>query len=280
MELDFHKDCFLKFKPDAVMHLAAESHVDKSIEGPREFINTNIIGTFNMLEASRYYFESLTSVTKSKFRFLHVSTDEVYGDLGNSKNFFTEESKYSPSSPYAASKAGSDHIVKAWFRTFNLPVLITNCSNNYGPYHFPEKLIPKTILNALNQVEIPVYGNGKQVRDWLYVEDHVDALYTILKDGKLGETYNIGGNNEKSNIEVVNKICSLLDERSPRKKGIYSDLISFVEDRPGHDFRYAIDSSKLKEELNWKPIESFETGLTKTVEWYLANDSWLSEVAV
>ena len=274
------KDCFLKFKPDAVMHLAAESHVDKSIEGPREFINTNIIGTFNMLEASRYYFESLTNVTKSKFRFLHVSTDEVYGDLGNSKNFFTEESKYSPSSPYAASKAGSDHIVKAWFRTFNLPVLITNCSNNYGPYHFPEKLIPKTILNALNQVEIPVYGNGKQVRDWLYVEDHVDALYTILKNGKLGETYNIGGNNEKSNIEVVNKVCSLLDERSPRKKGIYSDLISFVEDRPGHDIRYAIDSSKLKEELNWKPIESFETGLTKTVEWYLANDSWLSKVTV
>ena len=274
------KDCFLKFKPDAVMHLAAESHVDKSIEGPREFINTNIIGTFNMLEASRYYFESLTSVAKSKFRFLHVSTDEVYGDLGNSKNFFTEESKYSPSSPYAASKAGSDHIVKAWFRTFNLPVLITNCSNNYGPYHFPEKLIPKTILNALNQVEIPVYGNGKQVRDWLYVEDHVDALYTILKNGKLGETYNIGGNNEKSNIEVVNKVCSLLDERLPRKKGIYSDLISFVEDRPGHDFRYAIDSSKLKEELNWTPIESFETGLTKTVEWYLANDSWLSKVTV
>ena len=233
-----------------------------------------------MLEASRYYFESLTNITKSKFRFLHISTDEVYGDLGNSKFFFTEESKYSPSSPYAASKAGSDHLVKSWFRTFNLPVLITNCSNNYGPYHFPEKLIPKTILNALNQVEIPVYGNGKQVRDWLYVEDHVDALYTILKNGKLGETYNIGGNNEKSNIEVVNKVCSLLDERSPRKEGSYSDLISFVEDRPGHDFRYAIDSSKLKEELNWKPIESFETGLTKTVEWYLANDSWLSKVTV
>ena len=233
-----------------------------------------------MLEASRYYFESLTNITKSKFRFLHISTDEVYGDLGNSKIFFTEESKYSPSSPYAASKAGSDHLVKSWFRTFNLPVLITNCSNNYGPYHFPEKLIPKTILNALNQVEIPVYGNGKQVRDWLYVEDHVDALYTVLKKGRLGETYNIGGNNEKSNIEVVNKVCSLLDERSPRKEGSYSDLISFVEDRPGHDFRYAIDSTKLKEELNWTPIESFESGLKKTVEWYLTNDSWLSEVTV
>ena len=271
---------FQEFCPDSVVHLAAESHVDRSIKGPKEFIDTNIVGTFNMLEASRSYLNKLNKEQKDIFRFLHVSTDEVFGDLIGKKEFFTEESKYAPSSPYSASKAASDHLVRAWYRTYSVPVLITNCSNNYGPYHYPEKLIPLAIRSALKGNKIPVYGDGKQVRDWLYVEDHVDALYTVLKKGKLGETYNIGGNNEKSNIEVVNKVCSLLDERSPRKEGSYSDLISFVEDRPGHDFRYAIDSSKLKEELNWTPIESFESGLKKTVEWYLTNDSWLSEVTV
>ena len=271
---------FKEFCPDSVVHLAAESHVDRSIKGPKEFIDTNIVGTFNMLEASRSYLNKLNKEQKDIFRFLHVSTDEVFGDLIGKKEFFTEESKYAPSSPYSASKAASDHLVRAWYRTYSVPVLITNCSNNYGPYHYPEKLIPLAIRKALKENKIPVYGDGKQVRDWLYVEDHVEALYTVLKKGKLGETYNIGGNNEKSNIEVVNKVCSLLDERSPRKEGSYSDLISFVEDRPGHDFRYAIDSSKLKEELNWTPIESFESGLKKTVEWYLTNDSWLSEVTV
>jgi len=279
---DYNKvfSAFQDFCPDSVVHLAAESHVDRSIKGPKEFIDTNIVGTFNMLEASRAYLKKLKKEQKDIFRFVHVSTDEVFGDLKGKKEYFTEESKYAPSSPYAASKAASDHLARAWYRTYGVPVLITNCSNNYGPYHYPEKLIPLVIKNALKGNKIPVYGDGRQVRDWLYVKDHVDALYAVLKKGKLGETYNIGGNNEKSNIEVVNKVCSLLDEKSPRKEGSYSDLISFVEDRPGHDFRYAIDSSKLKKELNWKPIESFETGLTKTVEWYLANDNWLSEVEV
>jgi len=279
---DYNKvfSAFQEFCPDSVVHLAAESHVDRSIKGPKEFIDTNIVGTFNMLEASRAYLKKLKKEQKDIFRFVHVSTDEVFGDLKGKKEYFTEESKYAPSSPYAASKAASDHLARAWYRTYGVPVLITNCSNNYGPYHYPEKLIPLVIKNALKGNKIPVYGDGRQVRDWLYVKDHVDALYAVLKKGKLGETYNIGGNNEKSNIEVVNKVCSLLDEKSPRKEGSYSDLISFVEDRPGHDFRYAIDSSKLKKELNWKPIESFETGLTKTVEWYLANDNWLSEVEV
>ena len=279
---DYQKvySAFQEFCPDSVIHLAAESHVDRSIKGPKEFIDTNIVGTFNMLEASRSYLKKIKKEQKDVFRFLHVSTDEVFGDLIDKKDFFTEESKYAPSSPYSASKAASDHLVRAWYRTYSVPVLITNCSNNYGPYHYPEKLIPLAIRNALKENEIPVYGDGEQIRDWLYVGDHVDALYTVLKKGKLGETYNIGGNNEKSNIEVVNKVCSLLDERTPRKEGSYSGLISFVEDRPGHDLRYAIDSTKLKEELNWTPIESFETGLTKTVEWYLANDSWLSEVTV
>ena len=232
-----------------------------------------------MLEASRYYFESLTNITKSKFRFLHISTDEVYGDLGNSKFFFTEESKYSPSSPYTASKAGSDHLVKSWFRTFNLPVLITNCSNNYGPYHFPEKLIPKTILNALNQVEIPVYGNGKQVRDWLYVEDHVDAIYEILKFGKIGEIYNIGGENQLTNISVVKKICTILDKRKPRKNNkSYLSLIKYVKDRPAHDQRYSVNINKIRKEVKWKPKINFNHGIEKTVDWYLANKSWWKSI--
>ena len=279
---DYNKvfSVFKDFCPDYVLHLAAESHVDRSIKGPKEFIDTNIVGTFNMLEASRAYLKKLKKEKKDIFRFVHVSTDEVFGDLKSKKEYFTEESKYAPSSPYSASKAASDHLVRAWYRTYAVPLLITNCSNNYGPYQYPEKLIPLVIRNALKGNQIPIYGDGKQVRDWLYVEDHVNALYTVLKKGKLGETYNIGGNKEKTNIEVVNKVCSLLDERSPRKEGSYSDLISFVEDRPGHDFKYAIDSSKLKEELKWTPIESFETGLTKTVEWFLANDSWLSKVTV
>ena len=279
---DYNKvfSVFNDFCPDCVLHLAAESHVDRSIKGPKEFIDTNIVGTFNMLEASRAYLKKLKKEKKDIFRFVHVSTDEVFGDLKSKKEYFTEESKYAPSSPYSASKAASDHLVRAWYRTYAVPLLITNCSNNYGPYQYPEKLIPLVIRNALKRNQIPIYGDGKQVRDWLYVEDHVNALYAVLKKGKLGETYNIGGNNEKTNIEVVNQVCSLLDERSPRKEGSYSDLISFVKDRPGHDFRYAIDSSKLKEELKWTPIESFETGLTKTVEWFLANDSWLSKVTV
>ena len=272
---------FMKHKPNVVMHLAAESHVDRSIEGPYEFINTNIIGTYNLLESSRIYYEDLNQIDKSKFIFHHISTDEVYGDLSNNNDFFTEDTPYSPSSPYSATKASSDHLVRAWGRTFNLPTIITNCSNNYGPFHFPEKLIPHIILNAIQGKTLPVYGNGLQIRDWLYVDDHARALLKVITEGKIGETYNIGGNNEKKNIDVVKNICSLLDELAPQKpSGIlhYHELISFVEDRPGHDQRYAIDASKIYNDLGWKPEETFESGIRKTVLWYLENKSWWERV--
>lgn len=268
---------FKTYQPDAVMHLAAESHVDRSIDGPSAFIQTNIVGTYNMLEAARSYFQSLTDSKKASFRFHHISTDEVYGDLHGTNDLFTETTPYAPSSPYSASKASSDHLVRAWLRTFGLPTIVTNCSNNYGPYHFPEKLIPLTILNALQGKSLPVYGNGQQIRDWLYVDDHACALYTVVTKGKIGETYNIGGHNEQKNIDVVRAICLLLDELRPNHPNdikSYSELITFVTDRPGHDVRYAIDASKIDRELGWKPKETFETGLRKTVEWYLNNKSW------
>lgn len=279
--LDAIRDIFSKYSPDLVMHLAAESHVDRSIDGPKEFIKTNVIGTFNLLEVSRNYFDSLSKSSKSKFRFHHVSTDEVYGDLHGTKELFTENTPYAPSSPYSASKASSDHLVRAWWRTYGLPVVITNCSNNYGPFHFPEKLIPHTILNALHGKSIPIYGDGSQIRDWLFVEDHVKALVKAATKGITGETYNIGGDNEKSNIEVVRLICDLLEELVPKKPpGVtrYSNLINFVKDRPGHDVRYAIDASKIKNELGWVPKETFESGLRKTVKWYLENKSWWERV--
>ena len=270
-----------KHKPNFLMHLAAESHVDRSIDSPSDFINTNIVGTFNMLEAARHYSESLDSAKKEQFRFHHISTDEVFGDLGESNDLFTEQTPYAPSSPYSASKAASDHLVRAWGRTYNLPVIITNCSNNYGPYHFPEKLIPHVILNAIHGKPLPIYGNGLQVRDWLYVEDHAKALIKVITEGKVGETYNIGGHNEKTNLDVVQTICNLLEELAPKKPtGIdnYRDLITFVKDRPGHDERYAIDSSKIERELDWVPEETFETGLRKTVQWYLDNREWWERV--
>ncbi|WP_326518754.1 dTDP-glucose 4,6-dehydratase [Acinetobacter sp. CAAS 2-6] len=272
---------FTDFQPDAVMHLAAESHVDRSISGPYAFIETNIIGTYQMLEASRAYWLGLDDEKKATFRFHHISTDEVYGDLEGTTDLFTETTSYSPSSPYSASKASSDHLVRAWNRTYGLPVLVTNCSNNYGPYHFPEKLIPLMILNALQGKALPVYGNGQQIRDWLFVEDHARALYTVVTQGQIGETYNIGGHNEKANIDVVLTICSLLEELAPNKpQGVeyYRDLITYVKDRPGHDVRYAIDASKIERELGWTPQESFETGLRKTVEWYLNNKEWVEHV--
>lgn len=272
---------FNDFQPDAVMHLAAESHVDRSISGPYAFIETNIIGTYQMLEASRAYWLGLDEVQKEAFRFHHISTDEVYGDLEGTTDLFTESTSYSPSSPYSASKASSDHLVRAWNRTYGLPVLVTNCSNNYGPFHFPEKLIPLIILNALHGKPLPVYGNGQQIRDWLFVEDHARALYQVVTEGVVGETYNIGGHNEKANIDVVHAICTLLEELAPTKPaGVqqYQDLITYVKDRPGHDVRYAIDATKIKNELGWIPQESFETGLRKTVEWYLNNQEWVSRV--
>ncbi|USE68109.1 dTDP-glucose 4,6-dehydratase [Pseudoalteromonas maricaloris] len=275
------KQVFDTYKPDLVMHLAAESHVDRSIEGPGAFINTNIIGTFNMLECARHHWQSLTAAAQNEFKFHHISTDEVYGDLEGTEELFTEQTPYAPSSPYSASKAGSDHLVRAWGRTYGLPIVVTNCSNNYGPYHFPEKLIPHVILNALHGKPLPVYGDGKQIRDWLFVEDHARALYKVVTEGKVGETYNIGGHNEKQNIEVVHTICELLEELVPNKpEGIanYKDLITFVKDRPGHDVRYAIDATKMQQELNWVPKETFETGMRKTVEWYLANTSWWQRV--
>lgn len=278
---DFLDSVFEKHKPDAVMHLAAESHVDRSISGPGAFIQTNIIGTYNLLQSSRKFYEGLNTQGQSKFRFHHISTDEVYGDLHGTKDLFTEDTSYSPSSPYSASKASSDHLVRAWGRTYGLPVLLTNCSNNYGPYHFPEKLIPHMILNALAGKALPVYGDGMQVRDWLYVEDHARALYTVLTKGKIGETYNIGGHNEKRNIEVVELICQLLEELAPQKPvkvNNYKDLITFVKDRPGHDVRYAIDASKIEKELGWTPDENFESGMRKTVEWYLSNKNWWQRV--
>jgi dTDP-glucose 4,6-dehydratase len=277
---------FEQHKPDVVMHLAAESHVDRSIDGPAAFIETNIVGTYTLLEASRAYWNSLNTDNKSAFRFHHISTDEVYGDLEGPEDLFTEETSYAPSSPYSASKASSDHLVCAWLRTYGFPTVVTNCSNNYGPFHFPEKLIPLTILNALDGKPLPVYGNGQQIRDWLYVEDHARALYLVAKQGTIGETYNIGGHNEKANIDVVKTICELLEELVPNnchsREGVnpkgFASLINYVEDRPGHDVRYAIDASKIERELGWVPEESFETGIQKTVEWYLNNESWWRRV--
>ena len=270
----------VRFQPDVIMHLAAESHVDRSIASPLEFINTNIIGTFILLEEARKYWEDLDVIKKPNFRFHHISTDEVYGDLGKFDTPFTEETPYNPSSPYAATKAGSDHLVRAWSRTFKLPIVISNCSNNYGPYQFPEKLIPLVILNALKGKELPIYGNGKQIRDWLYVEDHAKALLRIAFSGEIGATYAIGGHNELQNIEVVKTICRTLDNLVPSKlNGIhkYEQLISFVSDRAGHDERYAIDATKIARELSWTPQETFETGIKKTVEWYLKNQDWCTD---
>ena len=268
-----------EFKPSAIVNFAAESHVDRSIHGPGEFIQTNIVGTFNLLECARSYWNELPESQKSTFRFLHVSTDEVYGSLGPNDPPFTEKHPYEPNSPYSASKAASDHLVRAWFHTYGFPVLTTNCSNNYGPYHFPEKLIPLCILNALNGKPLPIYGDGQQVRDWLYVKDHCSAIRTVLEKGTLGETYNIGGWNEKANIEVVKQICTILDELKPREDGnSYAEQITFMKDRPGHDRRYAIDASKIERELGWKPAETFETGIRKTVQWYLDNPKWVEGV--
>jgi len=269
---------FAEHRPDAVMHLAAESHVDRSIDGPADFIETNIVGTYNLLEAARAYWGSLDPADREGFRFHHVSTDEVYGDLEDPDELFTEETSYAPSSPYSASKASSDHLVRAWRRTYGLPTLITNCSNNYGPYQFPEKLIPLMILNALEGKPLPVYGEGRQVRDWLHVEDHARALWQVLNEGLPGETYNIGGHNEKQNIEVVHTLCALLDELAPSEHSPYEQLITHVADRPGHDLRYAIDANKIDRELGWTPDETFETGLRKTVAWYLNNKTWCQRV--
>ncbi|ENX02821.1 dTDP-glucose 4,6-dehydratase [Acinetobacter sp. CIP 101934] len=270
---------FHGFQPNVVMHLAAESHVDRSIDGPAAFMQTNIIGTYTLLEVARKYWLNLDEKTKKNFRFHHISTDEVYGDLEGTTDLFTEATPYQPSSPYSASKASSDHLVRAWHRTYGLPVIVTNCSNNYGPYHFPEKLIPLVILNALDEKPLPIYGNGQQIRDWLFVEDHARALYKVVTEGKIGETYNIGGHNEKRNIEVVKTICTILDELKPKADGqLYESLITFVKDRPGHDLRYAIDAEKIQKELNWCPQETFETGIRKTVEWYLNNLDWCRRV--
>lgn len=277
---------FNEHKPDAVMHLAAESHVDRSIDGPAEFIATNIVGTYTLLEVARGYWSTLDAERKVNFRFHHISTDEVYGDLEGPEDLFTEQTPYDPSSPYSASKASSDYLVRAWHRTYGLPTLITNCSNNYGPYHFPEKLIPLIILNGLEGKPLPVYGKGDQVRDWLYVDDHARALYKVVTEGKVGETYNIGGYNEKQNIEVVHTICTLLEELAPQNPHArsstnpegFKQLITFVQDRPGHDQRYAIDAAKIKEELGWQPEETFETGIRKTVQWYLNNLEWCRRV--
>ena len=272
---------FDKHQPFCVMHLAAESHVDRSIDGPSNFIDTNIIGTFNLLEVARYHYENIYGPQKKQFRFHHVSTDEVYGDLEGTNDLFTENTPYLPSSPYSASKAASDHLVRAWGRTYGLPIIITNCSNNYGPYHFPEKLIPHVILNAIHGKPLPIYGDGSQIRDWLYVEDHAKALIKVVTEGEIGETYNIGGHNEKTNLEVVETICDLLEQLAPEKpEGVsyYRDLITFVKDRPGHDVRYAIDASKIERDLGWVPEETFETGLHKTVQWFLDNRRWWERV--
>lgn len=275
---------FQRHQPDAVMHLAAESHVDRSIDGPAEFIHTNIVGTYTLLEAARAYWQGLPQERKQAFRFHHVSTDEVYGDLPHpsevksaNDTLFTEQTAYDPSSPYSASKAASDHLTRAWHRTYDLPTLITNCSNNYGPYHFPEKLIPHVILNALAGRPLPIYGKGDQIRDWLYVEDHARALHTVITQGKIGQTYNIGGHNERQNIQVVKQICKILDELQPADRP-YDELITHVTDRPGHDRRYAIDSSKMQNQLGWTPRETFETGIRKTIQWYLDNQVWWQNV--
>lgn len=273
------ESAFNRFQPNLVMHLAAESHVDRSIDGPANFISTNIVGTYSLLEVARKYWHTLNEVDKALFRFHHISTDEVYGDLDNTNALFTESTPYAPSSPYSASKASSDHLVRAWHRTYGLPTIVTNCSNNYGPYHFPEKLIPLVILNALDGKPLPIYGKGNQIRDWLYVEDHAKALYKVVTQGVIGETYNIGGHNEKQNIEVVTTICRILDELQPRPSGqVYESLITYVKDRPGHDLRYAINATKMQRELNWLPVETFETGIRKTVEWYLENLEWCRRV--
>jgi dTDP-glucose 4,6-dehydratase len=269
---------FKEHMPDVVMHLAAESHVDRSIDSPSDFIETNIVGTYNMLEVARAYWTNLDEIKKRTFRFHHISTDEVFGDLEGEDDLFTEETPYAPSSPYSASKAASDHLVRAWFRTYNFPVVITNCSNNYGPYQFPEKLIPLVIMNALSGTELPIYGAGDQVRDWLFVDDHAEALYKVVLEGALGETYNIGGHNEKKNIDVVNTICDILEDIIPLEEGSYRDLITHVADRPGHDLRYAIDASKIARDLNWQPKETFESGIKKTVLWYLDNQNWCNSV--
>jgi len=270
-----------QYQPDAIMHLAAESHVDRSIDGPADFIETNIVGTYVLVEAARQYWQALPEVQKAGFRFHHISTDEVFGDLHGTDDLFTEQTPYAPSSPYSASKASSDHIVRAWQRTYGLPIVVTNCSNNYGPYQFPEKLIPVVILNALEGKPLPVYGNGQQIRDWLFVDDHARALLTVLERGDIGETYNIGGHNEKTNLTVVQTLCDILDELKPEKpNGIshYRDLITYVKDRPGHDLRYAIDASKIAKELDWTPEETFDTGLKKTVQWYLDNLDWCQHI--
>ena len=268
-----------KYQIRGIVNFAAESHVDRSIHGPGDFIDTNIVGTYNLLESVRSYWNDLDEATKEAFRFLHVSTDEVYGSLADKTPAFTEKSPYEPNSPYSASKASSDHLVRAWFHTYGLPVLTTNCSNNYGPYHFPEKLIPLCILNALNGKPLPIYGDGKQIRDWLYVKDHCSAIREVLKQGHIGETYNVGGWNEKTNLEVVETLCAILDELKPKSDGkSYADQITFVKDRPGHDRRYAIDASKLERDLGWRPQETFETGLRKTVLWYLENETWVNHV--
>jgi dTDP-glucose 4,6-dehydratase len=276
---------FREYQPGLVMHLAAESHVDRSIDGPGDFIQTNVVGTYTLLEQARYYMDSLSEAEKEKFRFHHISTDEVYGDLPHPDEcvssgdlpLFTEQTPYAPSSPYSASKAASDHLVRSWYRTYGLPVIVTNCSNNYGPYQFPEKLIPLIILNALEGKALPIYGAGDQIRDWLYVEDHANALIEVVLRGKLGETYNIGGHNEKQNIDVVKTVCGILDELVP-KKTKYAELIKYVADRPGHDRRYAIDAGKIKEHLGWVPVESFESGIRKTIQWYLDNSEWCRHV--
>lgn len=265
-------------RPDGVIHLAAESHVDRSIDGPADFIETNIVGTFNLLQAARKYYEGLNGDKKELFKFVHVSTDEVYGSLGD-KGFFTEETAYAPSSPYSASKASSDHLAWAWFKTFKFPAIITNCSNNYGPYQFPEKLIPLMIINALEGLNLPVYGDGSNVRDWLFVDDHVRALALVFEKGRPGEKYNIGGFNEVKNIDVVKSICEILDEERPQADGSsYAELINFVSNRPGHDFRYAIEAGKIERELGWKPLETFGSGLRRTVSWYLDNEAWWRDI--
>lgn len=272
---------FADFQPDIVMHLAAESHVDRSITGSAAFVQTNIIGTHTLLEVARHYYDNLPAPKKTTFRFHHISTDEVYGDLDNPNDLFTETTPYAPSSPYSASKASSDHLVRAWHRTYELPIVVTNCSNNYGPYHFPEKLIPLIILNALEGKALPVYGDGQQIRDWLHVEDHARALYLVATKAQVGETYNIGGNNEHANIEVVQAICELLEEMAPQKPaGVtdYAELITYVKDRPGHDLRYAIDARKIQQDLGWTPEETFNSGLQKTVQWYLDHPNWVAHI--
>jgi dTDP-glucose 4,6-dehydratase len=268
---------FRENRPDVVLNLAAESHVDRSIDGPGEFIQTNLVGTFTLLEAARAYYEGLSGGLRSAFRFLHVSTDEVFGSLG-SEGCFNENTPYSPHSPYSASKAGSDHLVRAWYHTYGLPVLVTNCSNNYGPCQFPEKLIPHMIISALNEKPLPVYGDGSNVRDWLYVGDHCAALLAVLEGGRVGETYAIGGGTERTNLQIVHGICDILDEKRPRRAGSYSDLVTFVKDRPGHDYRYAINSAKLRAELGWSPSRTFGEGMRETVDWYLGNTVWIEHI--